>query len=200
MSNFKLNNIRNYALLSLIVSFCLCGLAGIIILIIGTFGETEQKVLNTTMIFAGYSILGLCCSILAGKRKFPYVAYTGVGICIAGLIYSIIFIWTDLDSSSNVIYAKLSATFAILAFSFAHSSLILLVPAIRQYLKAVLASTISAMSIVWIMSLYFFWNDGKIPFENGLYFRIMGVFGILAALGTISAPILAKIVKPADTN
>lgn len=198
MNRLKLSNIRTYMMICLVISLCLCGLAGIIILIKGSFGKTEQKVLVTTAIFAVYSILGLCCSILTRKQKHLFVSYAGISVCIAGTLYSFIFIWAELDSIHEN-YGKIMLVFGIVSIVFAHNSLMLTVPAANRFLKAGPAVTIGAMITVALMIIYLIFSD-EILFDNGLYFRIMGIFGIIAVLGTISVPILARVLKASDSH
>jgi uncharacterized membrane protein len=192
--SLRLKSLKEFMLLSLVVSLSLCGLAGIIILILGSFGTIEQKVLGTTATFAAFSILGLCCSFLAGKRKYLFVSYTGIATCAAGLLYAALFIWVELDRFSDY-FGKTMATFAVLAVLLAHTSLILLVPAVKVFLKAALISTICSTAAVLVLALFIIWFGGKINISYNLLFRIMGIFGILAVLGTISVPVLSKINK-----
>lgn len=198
MSSVKTYGIRTYMIFCLVISLCLCGLAGIVILIKGSFGIIEQKVLASTAIFALYSILGLCCSMLTKKQRYLFVSYAGISVCIAGVIYSLLFIWAELDSiHSN--YGKFMVAFIIVAVVAAHSSLILMVPTVRRLFKAGLAVTIGAMIVVALMTIYLIFSD-DILLENGLYFRIMGIFGIITALGTIVFPILARVLKTTDPH
>ena len=196
MNRLKLSRIRTYMVICLVVSLCLCGMAGIAILIKGSFGIIEQKVLATTAIFAVYSILGLCCSVLSRKQKYLYVPYAGILVCTAGMIYSLLFIWAELDSAHEN-FGKVMGVFLIISIVLAHNSLILMVPAARRSIKAGLAVTIGAIIVVALMTIYLIFSN-DVPFKNGLYFRIMGIFGILTALGTISVPILARVLKSSE--
>ena len=193
MRSLKASGIRTYMMISLVVSLCLCGLAGVVILIKGSFGIIEQKVLATTAAFALYSVLGLCCSILTKKQRCRFVPYAGISVCVIGMIYSLLFIWGELDSI-HADYGKIMVTLIVVAIVFAHNSLILTVPAVRRPLQAGLAATIGAMIVIALMTIYLIFSS-EIPFEDGLYFRIMGIFGILTVLGTISIPILARVLK-----
>lgn len=196
MRSVKVSNIRTYMIICLVISLCLCGLAGVVILIKGSFGIIEQKVLATTAIFALYSILGLCCSILIKKQRSLFVPYAGISVCITGMLYSLPFIWAELDSiHSN--FGKIMIVFIVVSIVFAHSSLILMVPAVRCFFKAGLAVTISAMIVIALMVIYLIFSN-DIPFKDGLYFRVMGIFGIITVLGTISFPILARVLKAPD--
>ena len=56
-------------LITMVISLSISALIGIFVFLLGDFGETDFKLLMTTLTIGGYSLTGLCCSVLYEKRK-----------------------------------------------------------------------------------------------------------------------------------
>ncbi|GAA4270652.1 hypothetical protein [Hyunsoonleella aestuarii] len=52
-------------------------LLGIVVFFVGDFGETEMKVLGTTLAMGGYSKTGLCSSAIHNRNEFRSFSIIG---------------------------------------------------------------------------------------------------------------------------
>ncbi len=183
-------NFKRTFLITMIVSLSISALIGIFIFLFGDFGETEARLLLTTLTIGGYSLTGLCCSVLYEKRKFTPLALSGMIISIIGFLYTVLVIWEAIDLDHDFTWKAL-IIFIVLAASTAHSCLLLLIKSEKSLVNSALSGTIIFISIVALMLIILVLNE----FDNvgEFYFRLLGVFAILDVLGTIVTPILNKV-------
>lgn len=188
----KTHSIKKPFLVVLIIALSISALIGIFIFLLGDFGDTEARILFTTLAIGAYSLTGLCCAALYEKRKSGLLAPLGMIISVAGLLYTVALIWElssfmVLDDSLKVLVILI-----VLAFSTAHSSLLLLITPARTLVTTLLAATILFIAIVALMLITLVFDTVN---ENvgEFYYRLLGVFAILDVLGTIVTPITNKI-------
>lgn len=183
-------NLKKTFLISMIVSLSISALIGIFIFLFGDFGETEARMLLTTLTIGGYSLTGLYCSTLYEKKRAISLAFSGMAVSILGFLYTVLVIWEiiDLDILDNF---KPLLMFIILAFSLAHSCLLLLIKSEKPIIKNSLFATVGFIGIVALMLILLVFEAIDDPEE--FYFRLLGVFAILDVLGTIVVPILNKV-------
>lgn len=190
------NDLKKLFLKSLIVSLSASGLLGIFIFLFGKFGETEIRLLLTTLSIGGCSLTGLCCATIYPSEN--YKIFSVIGIVIAGLcfIFTLFVIWSsDFDHFENT--WKILLSFIVLTTTFAHMSLLLNIRIVNQLVMNVLIATLLFISIVACMLLILIFCE----FDCGeFFFRLLGVFTILVILGTIVTPILNKTQKQDDSE
>jgi hypothetical protein len=189
-----LRTARRIAIIAIIVSLSLTALIGIITLLSGDFGETQGKVLLTTLILAGFSITVLCHLAVVG-RALRVVGFVGFAVSAVALVAGLILIWSDLSDSEGV--WKTFGVFGILSFSFAHANLLLLLGQRRNtVVRALLYTTVAIIGVVALMICLPILTDGDIPGSNGdWYWRLLGVVAILDVLGTIVLPITGRFLR-----
>jgi hypothetical protein len=183
-------NFKRTFLLTMIVSLSISALIGIVIFLFGDFGETEGRLLMTTLTIGGYSLTGLCCSVLFEKKRFTGLAVAGMVASFLGFLFTVLVIWEALDMESEWTWKGIFL-FLIVAFSTAHISLLLLIRSDRGLVKGALAATVAFISIVAAMLIWFAFTGFDI--EEEFFYRLLGVFAILDVLGTIVTPILHKV-------
>lgn len=178
---------RRVFLISLVASLSISALIAIFVFLFGNFGETESKLLATTLTVGGYSLTGLCSSVLYDRKKYIPLAFLGIIVSVFGFLVTVTAVWEIVD-----FYSLLQAvlTFIILAFSIAHSSLLLLAQTDKKLANLSLKATIGFIIIVALMLIYLV----QVEFVNvnEFYYRLLGVFAVLDVLGTIVTPILKK--------
>ena len=177
-------------LIAMIVSLCISALIGILVFLFGDFGDTEARLLVSTLAIGGYSLTGLCCSVLYEKRKYISLAISGMGISVIGFLYTLLMIWEFFEFSSNEPW-KLLIILIVLSVSIAHTCLLLLIEPKTKLVSGSLISTIGVIGIVATMLVILVLME----FDNfdEFYFRLLGVFAILDVLGTIVTPIVNKV-------
>ena len=187
-------NYKKFFLRTFIFALSVSALIGIIIFLIGDFGETEAKVLSTTLAIGGFSITALSCSTIYKRDEFRAFSLIGMLISSFGFLFTVSAIWVLFESDYNWV-AQAVFTFIILSISTAHGSLLLQIRAKTKNIKYSLIATIIFISIVALMLIKATIND----FENSdFFFRILGVFAILDVLGTFTTPILNNITDKKD--
>lgn len=180
------HEIKKLFLLAMIGSLSISALIGIYIFLQGSFGEVQTRLLLSTLAIGGYSLTGLCCATLYEKKRAMPFAIAGMVISAAGLVYTLLIIWPLLSDQSW----RALITLIILAISSAHVCLLLLISAKNRTVRYALSATLLFIGVVAIMLIAFTFNDYS---YGDFFFRLLGVFGILDALGTIITPILTKI-------
>ncbi|MFT7615962.1 MAG: hypothetical protein ACI8Y7_000789 [Candidatus Woesearchaeota archaeon] len=185
-------NFKKTFLVALIISLSISALIGIFVFLLGNFGETELRLLLTTLTIGGYSLTGLCCSVLYEQKRFIPLAVSGIVISIIGFFYTVLAIWELVDLNTQFSWKAL-IFFIVLSVSIAHICLLLLLKSDHLAVNGSLSATIIFIAIVALMLIILILND----FDNvgEFYFRLLGVFAILDVLGTIVTPILNKIFQ-----
>lgn len=186
-------NYRKFFLRSFIIALAISALIGIVIFLVGDFGETEMKILGTTLAIGGYSVTGLCCSTIYNRSEFQAYSMTGMLISVLGFIVTLISIWQIIDFDS---IWKIFVTLIILSVSTAHTSLLFQITPKTKNIKYVLIATILFIAIVALMLIYAAINELE---DNDLFYRVLGVFAILDVLGTIAIPILNRITDSEES-
>jgi len=146
---------------------------------------------------SGYSLTGLCCSILYTKRKFVFLPILGIFISIVGFFYTTLVIWQEFYFNYDFTFKTL-IILIILVISIAHSCLLLLINSQKILVAIILWTMIFFITIVAILLIILtvYWFEGFDEF----YFRVLGSFAILDVLGTIVAPILNKFYSKDDES
>lgn len=190
---------RKGAIYGIIVSFSLAAVVGIIALLSGDFGETQGKIILTTLLMGATSITALCHLAIA-DRAMRLVGFVGLAASTVALVTGLVLIWRDWNDSAFEDWLKVFLTAGVLAVSFAHSNLLLLLAGRRRaVIRIGLMVTLVMIAAVAIMIILPVVSEGEIPgFENEeWYWRLFGVVGILDVLGTVVVPVLAIFVRDA---
>lgn len=192
-----LKGFRRIAVVFIIVSLSLTALVGIVTLITSSFGEVQAKVVLTTLLMAGFSITALCHLAVVG-RALRVVGFIGIAVSGAAFLSGAVLIWRAWDSwdAAWEVTLKVFATLAVLAVSFAHANLLLLLaerrnPAVRTGLFV----TVALIGLVALMIIIPIVTGGEIPGDNETYWRILGVVAILDVLGTIVLPVINRFTR-----
>ncbi|MGS2739447.1 hypothetical protein [Sinomicrobium sp. M5D2P17] len=185
-------NYKKLFLRLLIAALCISAAIGIFVFLAGDYGDTEIKILLTTLSLVGYSLSALCCSTIYERDSLKNFSFIGMVISGIGFLVTITAIWEFMDTED--IY-KTVITFMILATAFGHISLLLLIKPKNDTIKYLLMATVIFVCIVAVMLIY----ATAIDFDvEEFYFRLLGVFTILDVLGTIATPIANKIIDKQD--
>jgi hypothetical protein len=190
---------RKGAIYGIIVSFSLAAIVGIIALLSGDFGEIQGKVILTTLLMGATSITALCHLAIA-DRAMRLVGFVGLAASALALVTGLVMIWRSWNDSSFDDWLKVFVVASILAVSFAHANLLLLLAGRRRRIIRIgLMVTLVMIAAVAIMIILPVVSEGEIPgsANEGWYWRLFGVVGILDVLGTVVVPVLAIFVKDA---
>jgi F0F1-type ATP synthase assembly protein I len=173
-------------------SFSLAALLGIIALLRGgEFGQTQFRVLLTTLLVGVVSIAVLCYLATAGRPSQP-VGVAGGVIVLVPLVTALLMIWGDVEHGPSEGVLKTFGIGTVVAATLAQASLLLTLgergrPGVRRILVGTLAlaAVLAGMASALIA--------GFTPAEGGYYYRILGVMAILDVLGTVVVAALMKL-------
>ncbi len=171
----------------LVGAIVLSAAIGIFIFLIGDFGETETKLLLTTLSVGVFSLAGLCCSSVYDRVNLQSFSKVGMVFSIVGFFLTFIAIWEFVDMDYM---GKPLAIFLVLAITTAHISLLQLIIPRSDKVHLMMKSTLILISIVSLMIIAGLLLDFEI---GNIYFRILGVFAILDVLGTIATPLVNRM-------
>jgi hypothetical protein len=180
--------LKQALLRTVIVALVASALFGIYAFLFGDFGETEVKILLTTLSISYFSVTSLACAAAFEKRRGSTLAPVGLVVGILGFLVFIPGIWAEWWDSE--ILGKSMAILAIFAFSFAQGCLLTLVP-FKQSIRWVFFATVVAIFALAILI------SGMIVFEadDEWFFRIAGVLGILDGCGSLLIPVLCRLSR-----
>ena len=195
--NQTLKGVRRIAVVFIIVSLSITALVGIVTLLTASFGEVQAKVLLTTLLMAGFSITALCHLAVVG-RALQIVGYLGIAASALAFFMGAYLIWSSWNnwSESWETILKTFAVLGVLAISFAHANLLLLLAGRRNpFIRTSLFITVGLIGLLAALIIVPIVTNGEIPGENELYWRFLGVVAILDVLGTIVLPVVNRFAR-----
>ncbi len=151
-------------------------------------GEPALRAILATAALVGYYILATPCADLQERNLWPPWPLLGLSVCGSGLVMLLVVIWAP--TSDNVEFGKATAIAAILAFSLAHTCVLLRLRRGRSS-GWLLASTLACVWGVAAMA------SAAIVFEpnEDVFYRFFGALGVLDASGSLSLIIMAKLAQ-----
>lgn len=174
--------------MSFIASLSISALIAILVFLFGNFGETEFKLLFTTLTLGVYSLTGLCSSVLYDRKKYLSLSFSGITVSVIGFLITVGAIWEIVEFHD---VWKLVIIFIIVAVSVAHSSILLLARSDKNSINICLSATIIFISIIALMLIHLVLNEFSYRTDE-FFYRLLGVFAVLDVLGTIVTSILRK--------
>lgn len=179
-------SLKQVFLRTLIVALVGSALVGIYAFLFGDFGETEAKILLTTLTISYFSVISLTCAAAFETKKGGVLGPVGLVVAALGFLAYVPGIWVQWFE--NEAYGKSMIILGIFAFSLAQTCLLALVP-LQKPLRWGLYAT---GSIIFALALLI---SGMLvfEFEEEWLFRLAGVLGILDGCGTVLVPVLYKL-------
>ena len=200
----KLKGLRRIIVWVIVVSLVLTAGVGIATLLSGEMGETQGKVMLSTLAIAGFSITALCHLAII-NREVRVVGWAGITSSALGLVAAQILLWRSWDyferGGTDELWGFIEKSFIVLlisALSFAHANLMLLLStSTRRWMRLALAANLILITLVAIMVIPAVVSEGEFPGSliADTYWRMFGVVAILDALGTIALPVTTLIMR-----
>lgn len=184
-------------LLGTAVSLTLAAAIGIYAFLFGQFGDLESKLITTTLSIGLFSITALGTAIVYERGRWRPVMLVAFMVSGFGLLFYLYVIWLHeyVVGRSYYYSSEITQTMlltAVWAFALPHMGLLGLAPRSAELLRwtrllsivfvFILAGLISAMAIIE--------PAGR---DEEIWLRAIGVFAILAGLGTLVTPILVRV-------
>lgn len=191
---FHLRSGKRLVLAAVMASLCLTAAIAIAILLFGQFGETQGKILGSTLSVGGYGLLAVPAAVLVDQGRYRPLAFANATLAAASLALVLGAIWAEGDPPVALVKLTFSASACALAAgqiaALAARRLPADPPSVRRAFAGsnVVVLTLAAMVVVAI------WVD--IDSERTLpilYYRTLGALGVLDVLLVALQPILAKM-------
>lgn len=174
------------SLASLIVS---AGI-GVAIFLLGDLGETQSKLLLTTLSVAGFSLTGWASVARDSSWWLWPLQPLGAAASVVGLVVVTLSIWELIGTDDQV--WKLMATLSLVAFSLGHLSLLSAFRPANLLIRACWLAAMAAVLAVAFVLLNGIWGPIH-PDNREAFFRILGIVVILDVLGSLVLLPLAKL-------
>ena len=194
-----MKKLRSLIVKLVIGSFSIAALMGIIALLAGgSFGDTEGRILLTTVVVGVTSIAALCY-LSTAEKPFQLVGVVGGAVSLFPFALALWMTWDD--SYSNDLWRILGIGITVAA-SLAQASLLLaLAYDSRPIVRRLLLATLAIIGVVAVLIIILLANDFEV---DDTYWRLFGVAAILDTLGTVTVAALQKFVpvqpKPESPN
>lgn len=179
-----------WALISLLSSLVVSALIGIVIILKGDFGDTEGKLLGTTITLGLFTVLAIPGTIQLGRGRYYALAVTAIIASILAFFLMVSAIWSDGPFESEFLN-KVMVTFAVIAFASNHVALLLLATSTAQTIRLISIATFTLIGVISSTLIISMWTE-EMPEALG---RLLAVFAILDVLGSLAVPMLSKLYK-----
>lgn len=181
----NIKEIRQSLLKSFIGFLILTALVAIISVFSGEIGDTQGRILLTSLTISFASICSMSCAAFLEKRDYKPAGVTGMALAFLSAVLIIPEIWFSIGGE---FYFRMTVAVVISGISFAHVLLLYLPRLVEKYewIQRAAAVTIAILAIQIILGIWF-------EIESSVYYRIMTVTAIVVGLETLVIPILMKI-------
>ena len=177
---------RRLVLTAVAVSLIVTALIAIGVLLFGSFGETEGRILGTTMMLAGYGLIALPAGFLLDQSRRRLLAAAVIALAATGLAMGIVSTWSG---GSSPAFGKTVLTVTV--FSVAASQAAALDARRRETDPASIAALFAASCVLALtlaaMAAVAAWAEIGSP----VYFRVLGALAVLDVLLVLLQPIIA---------
>ena len=180
-------------LLSFILSLSLCGLVGIYVLLIGSFGWFESRVLGSTAAIGAASILAMASAVAWETRRWHPIGPAGCLAVAAALLLVLGLIWDAYPRTQLETFGRVIASAVVAAVALPHAGLLSLARLHRGH-EWVRYGTLACIAALASVATVVIW--GGLP--GDAIVRAMGVLAILVVCGTVAVPILHRVARLSD--
>jgi len=186
-------DLKRIFLYSLIGSVSVSALLGIGVLLFGSFGNIEVRILMTTLTVTAASILGLACGAYLETGRGRAMPVAGVAFAIAAAAMTMLIIWNVFDRWENFIKATGTAT--LLAACCSHLSLLSLATLDQRFRWSSVLAFVSVWALATIL-LYLIWFEPE--GDSDVIFRVLGILSILIGAVTVMTPVFHRLSAGQD--
>lgn len=178
-------NLKKLFLYASIASVAVNAAIGIGVMIFGSFGEFETKVLLTAMTVTITSILGLACGACLEAAKGRVIPTAGIMFAVISAVLWMVMIWSEFRPESDT-FARSVMSATLLAAACSLVSLLSLATLDRRFMWSRWLAHASVWSLTALI-LWIIWGD--IDPSDSWIARTMGVLSIIIAAVTVVTPV-----------
>jgi uncharacterized membrane protein YfcA len=181
--------LKRYFITAIITSLVISALIGIFVILLGSFGSIQARILLSTLAIGVFSITSLANlrNLESGHPSYRRFAWLSITFSLIAILLTLSLIWISVEQGPW----KPTLVFIILAVSTAHASLLLPSRTRSTLLDTAVTATLACITFVAGFLVYLIIVGGDVV--GDFFYRLLGVFAILDVLGTIVTPILARI-------
>jgi hypothetical protein len=171
-------------------SIVCCGLMGIYVLLLGSFGWLEARVLLSTVAAGATSILGMASAVPWERKRWHPLGPVAMLMVACAFVLALTAIWLEPRWQGAEVFWKGFAISCVLAVAFPHVGLLAMARLRRSYewVRYVTIITIVLLTSQIIATIL---EVRIMPHE--LWARLMGVVAIVVVCGTLTTPILHRV-------
>ncbi len=183
---------KNITVKILIFSIVISAILGILVIVLGAFGDFELRVLLTSLCVSGSSVLIVPCALARERRRLTVLAPLGALASAIGFGMFIAAIW--MDDIYDEDYWRTAFSLIIAAASIAHVSLLFVARLAARFRWVTSLGALASLTLAgqWIFLIW----GGDV--ESIWFFRLFGVLVILIAATTLAVPILHLITRMSE--
>ena len=183
-------DLKRTFLVAALASLILSAGIGIAIFLFGDLGETQSKLLLTTLAVAGFSLTGWASVARDSSWWLWPLQPLGAAASVVGLVVVTLNIWELIVENDRV--WQLIATLSLVAFSLGHLSLLSAFRPANLLVRVCWLATIAAVLAVAFVLMNGIWGPIH-PDNREAFFRILGIAVILDVLGSLVLFPLSKL-------
>jgi hypothetical protein len=185
--------------LVLLASLVIAALISIVALVTGNFfGDIAGKMLNSMLVLALFSGTGLAAALWLDREQYVGIGFVGLATSVVAALSSLIVIWAEIDPFDPFegLFDQLFRPWMIASISavvLGHASLFMLIRPRSRPVALLKGGTLVALTLAWALLVVLTWLSVGGGGGEAMW-RLFGVFGVLAVVGTLSVPILNKVL------
>jgi hypothetical protein len=184
-------SVKRLLLYLVVGTLVLAALVGIYVLLFGTFGKTEEKILLTTLSISYFSVTSLACAAAWEKGRHALLSVPGFFFSVAGFGLLLPCVWAEWFDFEPI--SKITAILAIFSFSFAQACLLSLVTLERRAVWVFYAAVGTILALAALVSVMIVLD------KAGWLLRVAGSVAILDGCLSLCIPVLHRLGRKPET-
>jgi hypothetical protein len=146
---------------------------------------TVRAVLTSAALLASY-VLAIPSADLLDRRVRRLLTAIGLLACAVAFLMVLVCIWAE--STESVVFAKATAIVAVVAFSFAHTALLVRIPGAGTIGWLLYGTMVFVWTVAAMVAATIAWE-----LQDDFWFRALAAAGVLDATGSLALLIVAKL-------
>ena len=178
---------RRALLLVVALLLSISALLAIAILLVGSFGSTEGRILGSTALLAGYGLVALPAIVLLDKERARRLALAGIALAALAALVALVSVWGD-SGSDTLGRAVGSVTVVAVALSQVCALTARRVIEDPASVKRLFVASCATAALAAVLAVTFLWANP----HGSLAPRILGAVVVLDLLLVALQPVVAR--------
>ena len=178
------------ALMILVALLIISAAIGVSVILMGSFGDTEVRVLATSGVLSSYTVLMMPSLFHIEGGRYSHLTRLAVTATSITLVLILLLIWGVGPIGEEPLFRVL-ASVAVLSVATNHSLVLLITRSAKLIVQISQRATIAVIASVAAFFMFAIWNDGM----EEPFLRVFLALAVLDALGSIATPILVRSTR-----